>query len=214
MLRVSTPHTREVLQRFNQQAREVGAALLGTSRNSTAITKVRADLDSLTLRSAFSHLPLLHDLEAMVQWAVAQIAPPKPAPAPGIADQVRVVPDFAHNTTTGFGICTQDFRPSCMFVELHARKLAWVLCNDQPACFGAPDVLEVELQEVACELESHSEISNRPPTMGGLCRAALAASFLNNSSSRWDRLVELCRIGVDFVDFSSPVFTSDRRQYV
>lgn len=91
VLRVSTPHTRELLQRFNQQAREVGAALLGTSRNSTVVTKVRADLDALTLRSAFSHLPLLHDLEAMMQWAMAQpIAAPPPdnPPAPGIADQV------------------------------------------------------------------------------------------------------------------------------
>lgn len=101
-----------------------------------------------------------------------------------------------------------------MMVELHARKLAWVLCNDQPASFGAPDVLEVELQDVACDLESHAEISNRPPTVGVLCRAALAASFLNNSSSRWDRLVERCRVGIDAVDFSSPVFTSDRRQCV
>lgn len=227
MLRVSTPHTRELLQRFNQQAREVGAALLGTSRNSMASTKVHADLESLTLRSAFSHLPLLHDLEAMVQWAQT-IAGDAPAPAvPGMADQVGVFLGVR-----GWGMCgrwcliggfpsnvdsvttTQDFRPSCATVELNARKLAWVLCNDQPASFGAPDVLEVELQDVTCVMESNTEISNRPPTMGVLCRAALAASFLNNSSSRWDRLVELCRIGVDYVDFSSPVFTSDRRQYV
>lgn len=81
VLRVSTPHTRELLQRFNQQAREVGAALLGTSRNSMAVTSVHADLDSLTVRAAFSHLPLLHLLEGMVQWAQS-MAPAAPA-APG-----------------------------------------------------------------------------------------------------------------------------------
>ncbi len=109
---------------------------------------------------------------------------------------------------------TQDFRPSSILVDIHARKLAFVLCNDQPTSFGAPDVLEVELQDLHTELESHTEVSNRPPTMGATCKAALAVSFLNNSSSRWDRLVELCRIGVECVDFSSPVFKSDRRQYV
>ncbi len=69
VLRVSTPHTRRLLQQFNQQAKEVGTSLLGTSKNSAVVTKITANLDSLTVRGAFSHLPLLHVIEAMMQWS-------------------------------------------------------------------------------------------------------------------------------------------------
>lgn len=69
VMRVSTPHTRRLLQRFNQQAKEVGTSLLGSSRNSAVVTKITANLESLTVRGAFSHLPLLHVLEYMVLWS-------------------------------------------------------------------------------------------------------------------------------------------------
>ena len=83
------------------------------------------------------------------------------------------------------------------------------------ACsFSGPAVrLQVELMQLKVSTEIEAVTCERLPNRAVQAAGQLRASFLNNSSSRWESIVEPWPIHIEGVDQVSIVFRSDRRTY-
>ena len=159
------------------------------------------------------------------------------------------------------------FRPSKLRVDATAAGVSLVLCNDKLSTYGAPDVLQLSVEELDGHFSKHHLFADRPANqVGGFCcqhcgappcssllaghlaapKSARAirstwpheftvtqlvaaapsgcpgarmqagqvsmrlwASFLNNSSSRWEGLWENWPLHCDMMDLVSPIYRSD-----
>lgn len=56
-----------------------------------------------------------------------------------------------------------DFRPSKVQVDAAVRAVSLVLCNDKITTYGAPDVLQVSIDQLDGHFCKHHSFSDRPP---------------------------------------------------
>ena len=104
------------------------------------------------------------------------------------------------------------FQSSTTEVEATIQNAAVVLCNDKPQTFGAPDVLQVTAGQVSAQYTMSSFFPDRPPNQAARLGLALQASFLNNSSSRWEAICESWTVEAELVDTVSPIYRSDHHR--
>ena len=104
------------------------------------------------------------------------------------------------------------FQPSTTEVEATVQSAAVVLCNDKPQTFGAPDVLQVTASRMSAHYTTSMFFSDRPPNQALQAALAISASFLNNSSSRWEAMCESWTVEAELVDTVSPIYRSDHHR--
>ena len=104
------------------------------------------------------------------------------------------------------------FQPSTTEVEATVQSAAVVLCNDKPQTFGAPDVLQVTASRMSAHYTTSMFFSDRPPNQALQVALAISASFLNNSSSRWEAMCESWSVEAELVDTVSPIYRSDHHR--
>ena len=75
-----------------------------------------------------------------------------------------------------------------MNVELQLSGCSLVLCDDKPNSFGAPDVIQLGLDQLVLRYTGDLRYHDVAPEMTGSLQALLSAHFLNNSSTRWGPL--------------------------
>ena len=107
-----------------------------------------------------------------------------------------------------------DFQSSTTEVEATLQSAAVVLCNDKPQTFGAPDVLQVTASRASAHFTTTMFFPDRPPNQAVRVGLALSASFLNNSSSRWEAICESWAVEAEMVDTVSPIYRSDHHRYL
>ena len=105
------------------------------------------------------------------------------------------------------------FQSSATEVEATVQNAAVVLCNDKPQTFGAPDVLQVTAGRVSARYTTSMFFPDRPPNQALQVGLAMSASFLNNSSSRWEAMCESWTVEGELVDIVSPIYRSDHHRY-
>ena len=105
------------------------------------------------------------------------------------------------------------FQSSATEIEATVQNAAVVLCNDKPQTFGAPDVLQVTASRVSAHYTTSMFFPDRPPNQALQVALAISASFLNNSSSRWEAMCESWTVEAELVDTVSPIYRSDHHRY-
>lgn len=105
-----------------------------------------------------------------------------------------------------------SFQSSTTTVEATIQKAAIVLCNDKPQTFGAPDVLQVTASQATAQYTMSMFFADRPPNQAARLGLAISASFLNNSSSRWEAICESWGVEAELVDTVSPIYRSDHHR--
>ena len=104
------------------------------------------------------------------------------------------------------------FQSSTMEIEATIQNAAVVLCNDKPQTFGAPDVLQVTASQASGQYTMSMFFPDRPPNQAARIGLAISASFLNNSSSRWEAMCESWAVEAELVDTVSPIYRSDHHR--
>lgn len=108
----------------------------------------------------------------------------------------------------------EGFQSSTTEVEATIQNAALVLCNDKPQTFGAPDVLQVTASQASAQYTMSMFFPDRPPNQAARIGLAISASFLNNSSSRWEAICESWAVEAEMVDTVSPIYRSDHHRYI
>ncbi len=108
----------------------------------------------------------------------------------------------------------EGFQSSTTEVEATIQNAALVLCNDKPQTFGAPDVLQVTASQASAQYTMSMFFPDRPPNQAVRIGLAISASFLNNSSSRWEAICESWAVEAEMVDTVSPIYRSDHHRYM
>ena len=106
----------------------------------------------------------------------------------------------------------EGFQSSTNMIEATIQKAAIVLCNDKPQTFGAPDVLQVTASQASAQYTMSMFFPDRPPNQAARLGLAISASFLNNSSSRWEAICESWAVEAELVDTVSPIYRSDHHR--
>ncbi|BDA48870.1 hypothetical protein COCOBI_12-5530 [Coccomyxa sp. Obi] len=221
VMKVASPRTKDLLQDYTEQYRADDRARVVAVNHAPTSVRLGAKLGSLTLRAAFSHIPFLHS----AQWMLQAVCLSPDASAGELASAAA-----AAGQEVGF-------RPSKLRVDAVMRAVSLVLCNDKLSTYGAPDVLQVSLDQLDAHFSRDRCFADRPsnqarpqanncrtsaPCSAGLWLSVgrvtmrLWASFLNNSSSRWEPIWENWPLQIDMVDNVSPIYRSDftRRLWV
>lgn len=107
----------------------------------------------------------------------------------------------------------EGFQSSTTEIEATIQNAAIVLCNDKPQTFGAPDVLQVTASQASAQYTMSMFFPDRPPNQAARIGLAISASFLNNSSSRWEAICESWAVEAEMVDTVSPIYRSDHHRY-
>lgn len=118
---------------------------------------------------------------------------------------------FAHPSSAALQMMGV-FQSSTTEIEATVQSAALVLCNDKPQTFGAPDVLQVTASRMSAHYTTSMFFSDRPPNQALQVALAISASFLNNSSSRWEAMCESWTVEAELVDTVSPIYRSDHHR--
>ena len=186
-LDVATPRTRELLEDYYAGKGQIGAMSRSVTK-ALSVKSINARLGVFTCRVAFSHVAF---------WKMA---------SDGISVLTRQVPTGVEEIPVEV-----EFRPSGVQVGVSFERLAFVLCNDKPETFGAPDVLNLCLSDGEASLDMASLLPDRPPNSVGNVSVTLFSSFLNSGSSKWEPMLSPWPLRAEFVDANGSGFASDRK---
>ncbi|GFR40085.1 hypothetical protein Agub_g633, partial [Astrephomene gubernaculifera] len=193
-----------------------------------AVSTITFELDTAVVRGSFSNIPVWHALMDDMGLALGLIQANKGlfAPAPGLLQATRMpaVAKAPPGLRTGvpasqaeavaYSKATWNFRPSTMYVDVHVKSLAFVLCDDKPKSYGAPDVLTAAMERLALQYATEKRFCDHAPEQSGCLSLLLSAQFLNNSTGRWEHLLEPWPAELHLSDPINPVFKSSRTKYV
>ncbi|KAK9867091.1 hypothetical protein WJX84_006946 [Apatococcus fuscideae] len=203
---VASPRTRKLLQEYQHLAKassttsgNPAAGHPGMSRSPSVIS-LTAALGDLTVRAAFSHIPLAQSALWMVDNIMMKAAPGNMMTGTTASTVELPKPQDA------------DFRPTSVDVNGTAQAVSLVLCNDKPTTFGAPDVLDFCADNLKLSFTLDQSFSDRPPNQAATLELHIMASFLNNSSSRWEAICESWGVKAEMVDNISPIYRSDQQR--
>ncbi|KAL0018632.1 hypothetical protein WJX77_009530 [Trebouxia sp. C0004] len=202
---VASPRTKRVLADYKQEGKLNGDAyekgfFRTRDQRFTRSMKMQLKVGACTVRAAFSHIPFWQSVMWMGQQIVMQ-------PCKG-------------NIATGGSVIEQmdkrmeGFQSSTTEVEATIQNAALVLCNDKPQTFGAPDVLQVTASQASAQYTMSMFFPDRPPNQAARIGLAISASFLNNSSSRWEAICESWAVEAEMVDTVSPIYRSDHHRHM
>ena len=101
-----------------------------------------------------------------------------------------------------------------MAVDVRVKSLAVVLCDDKPKSYGAPDVLTAAIERLGVQYSLDKRYFDHLPEQTGSISLMLSAQFLNNSTGRWEHLLEPWPAELHLSDPINPIFKSSRTKYV
>ncbi|KAK9815754.1 hypothetical protein WJX72_009012 [[Myrmecia] bisecta] len=207
---VATPRTRQLLHKYKQsgaKAQLTTRPMVGPATERAAIKiEMSIKLGACTLRAAFSHIPFLQSAMSLLQRVALHPAPGNIA-APPLPQALPAAPATQLQMNSAF-------RPTKLSISGTLQSLALVLCNDQPQTFGAPDVLELCTDLVCVQYAMDRHFADRPPDQAFQLQLRSWASFLNNSSSRWEAISEAWSLQAELVDRASPIYRSDHTRSI
>jgi hypothetical protein len=87
-----------------------------------------------------------------------------------------------------------------------------MLCDDKPHSFGAPDVLQVIARGVSAVHASECRFARTDPERAArlYVEGGIGANILNNSSSKWEVLLEPWPLLASMSDPINPLSKADR----
>jgi hypothetical protein len=105
-----------------------------------------------------------------------------------------------------------EFRRSSLRCSMHASALALMLCDDKLHSFGAPDVLQLVARGVGVV---HASEQRFPGTQAETAarlyvEGGVGVNILNNSSSKWEVLLEPWPLLANMSDPINPLLRADR----
>lgn len=113
-------------------------------------------------------------------------------PCPNIQPQVLVIRAMGGTWPPPTFGWAAEFRRSSLRSTVQIDTLVLMLCDDKPHSFGAPDVLQVIARGVSLVHATDSQYANTDPERAArlLMEGGVGANILNNSSSKWEVLLE------------------------
>ncbi|GLC63393.1 hypothetical protein PLESTF_000031500 [Pleodorina starrii] len=136
------------------------------------------------------------------------------SPAPEAMWMRSIESPKADSEATMEAKATWNFRPSSTSINASIKSLGIVLCDDKPKSYGAPDVLTAAMEQMAIQYSVEKRYPDHLPEQSGCISLSLAAQFLNNSTGRWEHLLEPWPAELHLSDPINPVFKSSRTKYV
>lgn len=175
--------------------------LLQSTSKKPIFQKVTLKLSPCILRASFSNLPfwraVLADMRLMTGASAGSPFPEPPAglvalapPAPGPQPEPAGITfdcdddDAASPAPAPRPPEAPSFHEDRTVMEVDVAGISFVLCDDKPTTFGAPDALQVSLERLLLSYSQHTQAAGTPPERMAELGLALKASFLNNSASR------------------------------
>ena len=70
-------------------------------------------------------------------------------------------------------VAEQGFRPSKLRVDVAIRAVSLVLCNDKLTTYGAPDVLQVSVDQLDGHFYRNACFPDRPPNQANIAQASI-----------------------------------------
>ncbi|KXZ47067.1 hypothetical protein GPECTOR_38g304 [Gonium pectorale] len=156
----------------------------------TMVTAISLKLDTAVFRGSFSNIPLWHSLVDDL----------------GLASSLMI-------QNNGL-FASWSFRPSSTALDVDVKSLAIVLCDDKPKSYGAPDILTAAAERLVLQYTTDKRYLDHMPEQSGCLSLLLSAQFLNNSTGRWEHLMEPWPAEVHLSDPINPIFKSSRTKYI
>jgi hypothetical protein len=105
-----------------------------------------------------------------------------------------------------------EFRRSSLRCSAQVTALVLMLCDDKPHSFGAPDVLQLVARGVGAVHASEVRFPAAQPERASrlLVEGGVGANILNNSSSKWEVLLEPWPLLANMSDPINPLSRADR----
>lgn len=178
-------------------------------------SELSLELSPLTLRAAFSNIEMWRLLQADMELANQAIAgggvgawPPRPDVLPS-ALAARAAGLAWPPPPQGWAAA---YRPSSLRLVAALECVTLLLCDDRPASFGAPDVLQAAARRVALLAASDARTARVPAERAARLHleGGLSANVLNSSNSRWETLLEPWPLLADASTPINPLARSDR----
>eukprot|EP00775_Hariotina_reticulata_P006353 gene6353-6586_t len=168
----------------------------------------------VTLRAAFSNLPTWKTLQSDLQLASQSMGaglgmwPPRPDLQSKVLE-IRAAGGTWPPPPTGWAAA---FRRSSMRCNADLAAVVLMLCDDKPQSFGAPDVLQAVARGVSLVHAHESRFPRVAPEMADRLHieGGLGLNILNNSSSKWEVLLEPWPLLVSLSNPINPLAKADR----
>ncbi|GIL45737.1 hypothetical protein Vafri_2896 [Volvox africanus] len=179
-------------------------------------SKIVFALDTAVVRASFSNIPVWHALLDDVGIAMGLMEQNNGlfSRAPTMNELTQPQMLTTASEAAAEMRATWKFRPSCMSVDAKVKSLGFVLCDDKPKSYGAPDVLTMAMEQIAVVYSTSRRYYDHMPEQSGCISLRLASQFLNNSTGRWEHLLEPWPAELHLSDPINPVFKSSRTKYI
>lgn len=188
---VASPRTKALLDEY-QSKQDSNISLVQYQSKSLAVQTFQVHIGVFKFRLAFSHVEF---------WK-------------SVVDSAKtiVLHDTADKPTDNQ---TKDiFRPSGLKIAASFDRISFVLCNDKPETFGAPDVLQFCFSDGVASVDTAALLPDRPPNAVGHISMVLNSSYLNSGTSKWEPMLNPWPVRAEFLDSNGSNFVSDRKMHV
>ncbi|GLI64033.1 hypothetical protein VaNZ11_007171 [Volvox africanus] len=179
-------------------------------------SKIVFALDTAVVRASFSNIPVWHALLDDIGIAMGLMKQNNGlfSHAPTMNELAQPYIRTSASEAAAEMRATWKFRPSCISVDAKVKSLGFVLCDDKPKSYGAPDVLTMAMEQIAIVYSTARRYYDHMPEQSGCISLRLASQFLNNSTGRWEHLLEPWPAELHLSDSINPVFKSSRTKYI
>jgi hypothetical protein len=137
-------------------------------------------------------------------------------PRPNIQAQVLAIRAAGGTWPPPLSGWAAEFRRSSLRSTVQVATLVLMLCDDKPHSFGAPDVLQVIARGVSAVHASECRFPRTDPERAArlYVEGGIGANILNNSSSKWEVLLEPWPLLASMSDPINPLSKADRIMWV
>jgi len=193
-LDVASPRTKALLDEY-QSKQDSDISFIHFRSTSLAVQTIQVHIGVFKFRLAFSHVGFWNSvLDSANEIVLHNTADDKSAK--------KQVQD------------TDMFRPSGLKIAVSFDTISFVLCNDKPETFGAPDVLQLCFSDGIASVDMAALLPDRPPNAVGHISMVLNSSYLNSGTSKWEPILNPWPIRAEFLDSNGSNFVSDRKMQV
>ena len=190
---VASPRTKALLDEY-QSKQDSNIALVQYRSKALAVQTFQVHIGVFKFRLAFSHVEFWKSVVDSANTIVLHDTADKPT------DNQKKDKDI--------------FRPSGLKIAASFDKIAFVLCNDKPETFGAPDVLQFCFTDGVASVDMAALLPDRPPNAVGHISMVLNSSYLNSGTSKWEPMLNPWPVRAEFLDSNGSNFVSDRKMHV
>lgn len=191
---VASPRTKALLDEY-QSKQDSNISIAQFRSKSLAVQTFQVYIGVFKFRLAFSHIDFW---KSLVESANA------------------IVLCESANNPVNKQIKDKDkiFRPSGLKIAASFDNISFILCNDKPETFGAPDVLQFCFSDGVASVDMAALLPDRPPNAVGHISMILNSSYLNSGTSKWEPMLNPWPVRAEFLDSNGSNFVSDRKMQV